>query len=128
MKVRNFSLLGGAILVAIAGAMLVSAPGRADDKLGIHGQGHDLMHGWYQSLKQPGTGISCCNNEDCRPTISRTLEGKIQVQVDGEWTDVPPERIVNTPSPDLGAHVCAPKRMGFSHKALIYCVVLGSGV
>jgi hypothetical protein len=41
---------------------------------GHHGQGHAENHDWYQELKQPGTGFSCCNGTingvegDCRPT------------------------------------------------------------
>ena len=34
-------------------------PALAQD--GHHGQGHAESHDWYQELKQPGTGFSCCN-------------------------------------------------------------------
>lgn len=95
---------------------------------GWHGDGHDALHHWYETLKQPRTNASCCNNEDCRPTVSRVVEGVVQVELDGRWTNVPPEKILKTPSPDLGAHVCAPKHGQFRGSGFIYCVVLGSGV
>ena len=93
----------------------------------MHGVGHDTNHNWYQTLKQPGTNVSCCNNTDCRPTMSRVVDGAVQVVLDGDWTPVPSEKILKTPAPDLGDHVCAPKRNNFLPKGYVYCVVLGSG-
>jgi hypothetical protein len=72
--------------------------------------------------------MSCCNNEDCRPTVSRTVGDAVQVEVDGEWATVPPEKIVKSPSPDLGSHVCAPKHTSLFPKGFVYCAVIGSGV
>ena len=65
---------------------------RAAPGPGVHGQGHDSLHHWYLTLKQPGTQISCCNDQDCRPTVSRVIDGVTQVQIDGEWANVPPEK------------------------------------
>jgi len=95
---------------------------------GVYGSGHDQLHYWYQTLKQPGTGMSCCNNQDCRPTEARMVGNDVQVKVDGDWTTVPPNKILNVQPPDLNAHVCAPKQSGLYPKGYVFCVVLGSGV
>jgi len=115
--------------LSIAGLVLAGRmPARADDPLGMHGVGHDALHHWYETLRQPGNGASCCNNQDCRPTRSRLVEGGgVQVELDGVWTPVPPGKILNVPSPDLQSHVCAPKAGSLFPKGHIYCVVLGSG-
>ncbi len=115
------------ILVAFVFLVLLSHSSFAHEKYGAHGDGHDVLHHWYETLKQPISGMSCCNDQDCRPTVSRTVGDTVQVIVDGEWTNVPPEKIVRTPSPDLGSHVCAPKISNSKPKHL-FCVVLGGGV
>lgn len=104
------------------------AQAQAGERHGVWGQGHDKLHYWYETLKQPGTGMSCCNDEDCRPTVSRTVGDQVQVEVNGEWATVPPDKIVKSPAPDLGSHVCAPKQAGLFPKGFIYCAVIGSGV
>ena len=109
-------------------ACLASGSAPAQEAHGMHGQAHDGLHYWYRTLKQPNTGISCCNDTDCRPTVSRVVNGIVQVELDGEWTNVPPEKILRTPSPDLGAHVCAPRHSQGRGKGFMFCVVLGSGV
>ena len=99
----------------------------AQDSHGSHGVGHDELHHWYLTLKEPRTGMSCCNKQDCRPTQHRINNGAVEVEVDGEWTPVPQYKILNTPSPDLQSHVCAPKAGFTFQKGHIFCVVLGSG-
>jgi hypothetical protein len=111
-------------------AALGAGPGRTEDMPdmhGTHGMGHEAMHYWYKTLKQPGTGMSCCNDTDCRPTASRMVGDKVEVVIDGRWVTVPPDKILKTPSPDLASHVCAPKQSMSVTPAVIYCVVLGSG-
>jgi hypothetical protein len=102
-----------------------SAPVWADDNLGIHGHDHNRLHRWYRTLRQPGTGASCCNEADCRPTSVRTRHDVIEVMVDGEWTVVPPSKILRVTPPDLNTHVCAPR--GPWKTKPIHCVVLGFG-
>ena len=95
---------------------------QAQDPHGQYGVGHDVLHHWYLTLKQPGNGASCCSNQECRPTQSRIVNGEVQVEVEGAWTTVSRSKVLNTPSPDLQSHVCA-SRSSYH----IYCVVLGSG-
>jgi hypothetical protein len=126
-------VMGGNSAICRAPRVTAAASGssRVADALqprGTYGLGHDQLHYWYQTLKQPGTGMSCCNNQDCRPTTYRLHGSEIQVEVDGEWTTVPPNKILNVQPPDLNAHVCAPKQPGLYPKGYVFCVVLGSGV
>lgn len=111
-----------------AAASSVSKVADAPQPHGVYGLGHDQLHYWYQTLRQPGTGMSCCNNQDCRPTTYRVQGGEVQVELDGEWTTVPQNKILNVQPPDLNAHVCAPKQPGLYPKGYVFCVVLGSGV
>ena len=113
-----------ALLAVIFTAFVIAAPVSAQ---GRHGDGHDALHHWYQSL-QDGNGRSCCSNLDCRPTQSRDHAGRIEVLVDGEWTPVPPDKILARASPDMGSHVCSPLQPSPYPKGHIFCVVLGSGV
>ncbi len=94
---------------------------------GHHGQGHDELHHWYLTLKD-WKGRPCCNMEDCRPTLSRTRNQRVEVLVDGVWTKVPPHKILSEPSPDARAHVCSPGPKSNYPRGHIFCVVLGPGV
>jgi len=114
--------------LATAGILIAGiGPGSAQDPHGMYGVGHDMLHHWYETLRQPGNGASCCNNMDCRPTRSRVVNGGVEVELDGEWTPVPQNKILNVPSPDLQSHVCAPRASSVFPKGHIYCVVLGAG-
>ncbi len=94
---------------------------------GYHGKGHDDLHHWYMTLKD-WRGRSCCNMQDCRPTQSRFRDQDIEVMVDGEWTTVPPYKVLPLTSPDLRTHVCSPGPTSNYPRGHIFCVVLGSGV
>jgi len=94
---------------------------------GDHGQGHAENHDWYQQLKQPGTGYSCCNGTvngiegDCRPTRAYlTDEGQWRALIDGKWVLVPPRAVLKQLAPDGRSHVCA------SRSGVIYCFLGGS--
>ena len=64
----RYALVG----VVSLGLFAFTAPVFAQD--GHRGESHAENHDWYQELKQPGTGLSCCNGTvngvegDCRPT------------------------------------------------------------
>jgi hypothetical protein len=92
---------------------------------GQWGHGHAENHDWYQKLKQPGTGYSCCNGDvthgDCRPTRAYlTEEGTWRAMIDGHWTPVPPSVVLKQLAPDGNSHVCAGK------SGMIYCFIGGS--
>jgi hypothetical protein len=115
-----------ALAAALAMTALLSLAARGHDHLGIHGREHDPLHHWYKTLRQPRTGYDCCDNKDCRPTTARLRNGSIEVMIDGEWTKVPPNTVLDVAPPDLRSHVCASK--GPWSPKPVFCVVLGPGV
>ena len=115
------------MLISALSAMLLSVPAVAQEGRGQHGQGHDAFHHWYETLRQPGTGFSCRNGRDCRPTIARSRGAIIEVMIDGEWVVVPSDKILNATAPDLSTHVCSMNGPPWQPK-LIFCVILGIGV
>ena len=97
------------------------------DAAGRHGQGHAENHDWYQQLKQPGTGFSCCNGTtnvvegDCRPTRAYLNDdANWYALLDGRWVPVPPRVVLKQLAPDGSSHICASK------SGLIYCFLGGS--
>lgn len=61
---------------------------------------------WFQSLKQPGNGISCCSLADCRPVEYRIGATGYQVLIDAVWVDVPPEKVLRRENPTGEAIAC----------------------
>jgi hypothetical protein len=62
---------------------------------------------WFQSLRQPGTGISCCSMADCRITEYRTNGVGYEAFIDDKWLAVPPDRVLqHTNNPTGRAIVC----------------------
>jgi hypothetical protein len=70
---------------------------------------------WFQSLQQPGTGVSCCSISDCRPTEFRTQGDLYEVLIapgtfdvtDEKWLTVPPDKVLQrTDNPVGRAVVC----------------------
>lgn len=111
--------------VSIVAGLFVATSSLAQD--GHHGQGHAQGHDWYQELKQPGTGHSCCNGTmngiegDCRPTRAYlTEDGQWRALVDGKWVLIPPRAVLNQLAPDGRSHICA------SRSGMIYCFLGGS--
>jgi hypothetical protein len=49
---------------------------------------------WYQSLKQPNTGISCCSIADCRTADYRTSGDHYEVYINNKWTTVPKDKVL----------------------------------
>lgn len=115
-------------LIAIMFLFLVPFCACAQDKKGHHGVGHDKYHHWYQTLKTP-EGLSCCNDQDCRPTQTRVRDGVHEILVDGVWVPVPMDRVLKQSAPDMGDHVCALPgySQGETHPHIL-CVILGNGV
>jgi hypothetical protein len=62
---------------------------------------------WFNSLQQPGSGISCCSIADCRRTDSRYAGDHYEALVDGQWRAVPPQFVVERQDNPTGrAVVC----------------------
>jgi hypothetical protein len=75
---------------------------------------------WFQGLRQPSTGMSCCSMADCRQTDFRTKDGHYEALIKGEWRTVPPETILQRiDNPTGRAVVCYTPELG------IMCFVRG---
>jgi len=62
---------------------------------------------WFQSLRQPGTGVSCCSIADCRLTEYRSNAEGYEALIAGRWLAVPAERVLqNVDNPTGRAVVC----------------------
>lgn len=76
---------------------------------------------WFQSLRQPETGMSCCDIADCRPTDVRTVEDHYEVLINGIWMPVPARRILQRGDNPTGrAVVCWTPQRG------IMCFIRGT--
>lgn len=105
--------LSGAIaaLLALAATAHAQPPPNADPALAP----------WFQSLRQPGTGASCCSIADCRPTEYRTKDNHYEALIEGKWLVVPPEKVLQrTDNPTGRAVVCWTPQRG------IMCFVRGT--
>lgn len=62
---------------------------------------------WFQSLKQPRSGKSCCDIADCKRTRAEWRQGRWFAEILGKWREVPTDTIVHKPpSLDGDAYVC----------------------
>lgn len=90
-------LIVAAAFGSLSGSALAYPPPNADLRL----------EPWFQSLRQPGTGMSCCSMADCRPAEFRIQGGHYQALVMGKWQDVPPAVVLQrTDNPTGRAIVC----------------------
>ena len=72
---------------------------------------------WFKSLKQPGSGFSCCDISDCTRTEADWRGGQWWAVVSGEWTPIPRDKELDKQSIDGDAYVCS------SPNRRIYCFV-----
>jgi hypothetical protein len=69
---------------------IVSSPALAAPPPDSDGRYHE----WFQSLKQPGSGTSCCSIADCRVEPYRQTPIGYEVLIDGDWVLVPDDKIL----------------------------------
>lgn len=79
-----------AFIAAFVCAFGVASSALAHDPAG-HARHHDEL---YKSLKQPGTGMSCCNNMDCRPVPHRITATGVEFFVHGRWLTPPASKLI----------------------------------
>ena len=90
------------------------------------------LHGWFESLKQPGTGIGCCAESDCRILHSgqwRQTQDGYQNRVEDRWVDVPPDKVLqHEPNPTGSVVACWREGYGGANRlpVYIYCFVRGT--
>jgi hypothetical protein len=81
---------------------------------------------WFKSLTQPGTGVSCCDVSDCKPTASEWRGDQWWAILRGKWTPIPPDKVLKQVSILEDAVLCASQPAdyyGSGHEAdpVIYC-------
>ena len=92
----GYAVIPGAALLA-GSAVLARPPDNADPSLAP----------WYESLRQPGTEVSCCSLADCRPTEYRTSGTGYEAYIEGSWVAVPPDKVLRrVDNPTGRAVVC----------------------
>ena len=65
------------------------------------------LHGWFESLKQPGSGVSCCSIADCRPVEYRLVADGYEAYLDTKWVHVPDDKVLHgTVNPVARGIVC----------------------
>lgn len=70
---------------------------------------HGEMHHKYQHWRAPNNpNVSCCNNNDCRPTRAYVdEEGRWRAWNGSQWLVIPPDRILPTDlAGDGRSHLC----------------------
>lgn len=96
------------IIVAAAGALMAASAAAAPPP-----DADPSLAPWFQSLRQPGTGTSCCSVADCRTTDYRTDGDKYEALIDGRWVVVPSEKILQgADNPTGRAVVCWTPTLG----------------
>ncbi len=104
-------------LVAAALLLSLSFSPQSHSQSGMHGDGHAEFHHLYKSWRTPGNpAVSCCHDEDCRPTKAKQDEDGNWLAWNGyKWLRVP-HRALMPPNVagDGRSHIC--ERQGF-----VYC-------
>lgn len=104
--------------------LILTIETRAQNHEGHHGHDHAKLHPWYRTLMRPDVpGSSCCNEQDCRPTTAKLVDGKWIAKVDGEWITIPESKINREESVDTQAHVCAPLNKTHYPPGFVFCFV-----
>ncbi len=102
--------LGAAAALTIAAGAYARPPPNPDPALAP----------WFQSLVQPGTGMSCCSVADCRPTDFRIAGDHYEAMVHGTWQAIPADKVLKRADNPTGrAVVCWSPALG------IMCFVRG---
>ncbi len=86
---------------AVVCALVVASSCLAHDPAG-HARHHD---DFYKYLKHPETGVSCCNNQDCRPAPHRVTPDGVEFYVGNRWI-TPPARTLMERSDTDSSHWC----------------------
>ena len=104
------SLVAAGAFVSLAAAAFGRPPPNADPALAP----------WFHSLMQPGTGISCCSEADCRRTDFRINGDHYEAMIQGVWQRVPNSSVLRrSDNPTGSAVVCWTPALG------IMCFVRG---
>ena len=96
---RLATLLVIALLTGLPVGSYAAPPDNADPAL----------HSWFEQLKQPESGVSCCSIADCRPVEFRLVIDGYEALLDTRWVRVPNDKVLRGISNPTGhAILCRP--------------------
>jgi hypothetical protein len=99
---KHYLALFAAICFAVSPGM-AAPPDGADSKLTP----------WFEGLRQPGTGKSCCSIADCRPVDYRTSGDHYEALIRGNWVAIPADKVLQrVDNPTGNAVVCWTPTLG----------------
>jgi hypothetical protein len=104
--------VAASLAIVLVGTAVTGVSIRAEDRAMQEDRGS-----WFKSLKQPATGMSCCDVSDCRRTDADYRAGQWWAVVENNWTPIPKEKELEKKSIDGDAYVCSGPR------GTIYCFV-----
>ena len=118
-RFRMMEIAMGKSAVFLTVVLLVSFVSSGLAQIHREAPGHSKFHHWYLD-KRDIQGLSCCNEEDCRPVTKykETPDGGVNMLVEGRWVPVNGPRLRRMNTPDNGAHWCG-HFMG--NKSTTYC-------
>lgn len=87
-----------------------------------------VVNDFFKSLRQPGSGISCCDISDCNFVEADTDKGKYRFRYRGRWIEVPDTIIVRNVKNITGQFIACynEKILDKEGKPLLYCFVEGT--
>lgn len=97
------------LAAALAGLAVLGGVKVALGQSGAHGDGHAQGHDVYRHWRAPDNPhLSCCNDEDCRPTRAYMGDDGLWRAWDGlAWLTVPAGRVLPTDfAGDGRSHLC----------------------
>ncbi len=83
-------------------------------------------HDWYEGLRSP-RGWPCCDKGDCQavPYRLNRATGEDEIQVNGRWWTVDPNKVLSLASPDGKVHACWDHRYVLPAKRVTFrCIIL----
>ena len=104
-------------LIVLLGCAASGVSTRAEDRAMQDRAMQEERGAWFRSLKQPVTGMSCCDVSDCRRTEADWRAGQWWAKVQDNWTAIPMEKELEKRSIDGDAYVCSGPR------GTIYCFI-----
>ena len=98
-----------AVCFACPAAFALTAPAQAKPPPGAD----PALSPWFEDLRQPGTGRSCCSVADCRAVDFRIVTDHYEAHVGDQWMTVPADKILHRyDNPTGRAVVCWTPALG----------------
>ena len=107
---RRDAVLRLPIRLAILALALISSPHltRAEPPA----DADPALRPWFESLKRPGSGASCCTIADCRPVSYRLSADGYEALVGSIWISVPKDTVLRNQHNPLGRAVLCRSPVG----------------